>query len=67
MKATSHPLVLFLDGVIATHGDSNPELKQQLLLHRADLVKALESHQKKLAIRTALQIASWVKFIFDHL
>lgn len=63
----SAALLAQMDKLISVHGESNPELLKDLLALRAELELARRRNRAADFSRAALQIAAWVKFIFDHL
>jgi hypothetical protein len=66
MKSESHPLVVSLDA-ITNSKEIDSESREHLKVYRQHLVEALEADRKKEAARLALQIASFVKFLYDVL
>lgn len=64
-KDSHHPLVVLLDAIIDKHKDSDPDLHKNLCAYRESLIQALKQGRNKDAAKLALQIASWIKFVFD--
>lgn len=60
-----HSLVILLDAIIEKHQHTDPDLHTNLCAYRESLEKALEEGRRKDAAKIALQMASWIKFVFD--
>jgi hypothetical protein len=63
---STNPLVQQIDLIIERHSNTlDPNVLRQLLDHRASLEQALNDGRKKDFAKIALQVASWIKFLFD--
>lgn len=65
--STHQALLDALDRIATTHGSSHPELLGDLQQLRNALIEAHRRNARRELAQAALQVASWVKFIFDHL
>lgn len=66
MPSNKHEqLLASLDRIAENHSHLSPELKADLQRHRAELVALAACDDRWAYARKAVQVATWVKFIFD--
>lgn len=66
MASSVDSLLASLDLLIERYGDTDPQLKADLVGFRCELQLAIKQQNWAEASTAALRLASLVKFIFDH-
>ena len=60
-------LILQIDLLIERYGTDNPQLLRDLLAHKQALLEAQHQGNVAKVASTAFRIATWVRFVIDHL
>jgi len=66
IKRTEHPLLQSIDAIVAKHGADNEQLKNDLLLVRAQLAASLKRRKWADVGLLAMRVYRLVEFFFDN-